>query len=284
MQKIITHPQFGTITIRKKAGAVSIRLSVHPLRGINISIPYFTSFSVAERFIDEKSDWIRRTLEKQSQKVESRKIIYREGLEIKTLQRIIRFKADDSPFIAIPAPPTAKSDANSSQNRTESSLQNHESHSSQNRAGVQKNFKLKVRVSDTNATVIYPASADPLKFQAQLKEAVVKYLRYEAKEELPQRAAQLAAIHGFKYNKIFLKNNTSNWGSCSKLNNINLNIHLVRLTPELCDYIILHELCHLRHRNHGPAFHSLLNTLCLNHCNKEEKQLTKELRKYTTRL
>lgn len=274
MQKTISHPEFGTITIRKKAGAVSIRLSVHPLRGINISIPYFTSFSVAERFIDDKTDWIRRTLEKQSRKEETRKVIYREGLEIKTLRRVIRFRADDSPFADL---------LTSTKAETNSPL-NHEAHTSQNKAGVQKNYKLKVRVSDTHATVIYPASANPLNFQTQLKEAVVKYLRYEAKEVLPQRAAQLAAIHGFKYNKIFLKNNTSNWGSCSKLNNINLNIHLVRLTPELCDYIILHELCHLRHRNHGPAFHALLNTLCLNHCNKEEKQLTKELRKYSTRL
>lgn len=254
MQKTISHPQFGIITIRKKAGAVGIRLSIHPIRGINISIPFFTSFSVAEKFIAEKTEWISSTIEKQRRKVESRIIIYKEGIEIKTLRRVIRFRADNSPL-------------------------NHEVHTFQNRVGVQnKNFKLKVRVSDTHATVIYPASADPLNFQTQLKEAVVKYLRYEAKEVLPQRAAQLAAIHGFKYNKMFLKNNTSNWGSCSKLNNINLNIHLVRLTPELCDYIILHELCHLRHRNHGPAFHSLVNNLC----NGAEKELTRELRNYST--
>ncbi len=259
MQKIISHSEFGTITISKKAGAIAIRLSVHPLRGISMSIPFFTSFSVAERFITEKADWIRTTLEKQKRKEESRKVIYKEGLEIKTLRRIIRFRADYSPFANLQTSDKLNSSAN-------------------------KNTKLKVRVSDTHATVIYPIFGDPLKFQQQLKEAVVKYLRYEAKEILPERAAQLAATFGFKYNKIFLKNNTSNWGSCSKLNNINLNIHLVRLTPDLCDYIILHELCHLRHRNHGPAFHTLLNSICLSHCGKQEKQLTKELRLYSTRL
>ena len=55
-----------------------------------------------------------------------------------------------------------------------------------------------------------------------------------------------------------IKNNSSNWGSCSASNNINLNLNIVRLPKALQDYVLLHELCHLRHHDHGPGFHQLL--------------------------
>ena len=95
--------------------------------------------------------------------------------------------------------------------------------------------------------------------------ARVEQLRAQAKAELPPRLAELAALHGFHYNKGFIKNNVSNWGSCSSLGNINLNLRLVELPSQLRDYVMLHELCHLKQMNHGPGFHSLLESLCPGH-------------------
>lgn len=89
-------------------------------------------------------------------------------------------------------------------------------------------------------------------------EAEVESLRRKAKEELPPRLAELAARYGFKYNRVTIKHNTSNWGSCSTKGNINLNLNIVRLPKVLQDYVLLHELCHLRHHDHGHAFHLLL--------------------------
>ena len=83
-------------------------------------------------------------------------------------------------------------------------------------------------------------------------------LRKRAKEELPSRLAELAARYGFEYNKVTIKHNATNWGSCSARNNINLNLNIVRLPKVLQDYILLHELCHLRHHDHGHGFHLLL--------------------------
>ena len=93
----------------------------------------------------------------------------------------------------------------------------------------------------------------------------VEELRARAKAVLPDRLAALAARHGFEYRKVFIKNNVSNWGSCSSLGNINLNLRLVTLPPDLADYVMLHELCHLRHMNHGPKFHALLESVCPGH-------------------
>lgn len=86
----------------------------------------------------------------------------------------------------------------------------------------------------------------------------IEKLRRQAKSELPPRLAELASRYGFVYNRVAIKHNSSNWGSCSSKSNINLNLNIVRLPKILQDYILLHELCHLRHHDHGHAFHLLL--------------------------
>ena len=92
--------------------------------------------------------------------------------------------------------------------------------------------------------------------------ADIENMRRQAKAELPARLAELAARYAFTYNKVTIKHNATNWGSCSSRNNINLNLNIVRLPAILRDYILLHELCHLRHHDHGQAFHLLLEHVC----------------------
>ncbi len=87
-------------------------------------------------------------------------------------------------------------------------------------------------------------------------------LRTRAKTELPRRLEDLAARYGFIYNKVTIKHNATNWGSCSSKGNINLNLSIMMLPEILRDYVLLHELCHLRHHDHGPAFHLLLEHVC----------------------
>ena len=108
--------------------------------------------------------------------------------------------------------------------------------------------------------------------------ARVEALRAQAKAELPPRLAELAALHGFQYRKVFIKNNVSNWGSCSSLKNINLNLRLVELPRELQDYVMLHELCHLKYLNHGKEFHALLESVCPGH-----RELARRMKEYKIR-
>ena len=86
----------------------------------------------------------------------------------------------------------------------------------------------------------------------------IESLRRQAKAELPSRLAELAARYGFTYNRVSIKHNATNWGSCSSKGNINLNLTIMRLPRVLQDYVLLHELCHLRHQDHGHGFHLLL--------------------------
>ena len=85
--------------------------------------------------------------------------------------------------------------------------------------------------------------------------------RKEARRRLVDRLNHLATKYGFQYNRVFIKNQKTRWGSCSGQNNINLNVNLVRLPQELIDYTILHELVHTRIKNHGPRFWDQLDRL-----------------------
>ncbi len=93
----------------------------------------------------------------------------------------------------------------------------------------------------------------------------IESLRAKAKAALPPRLADLAARYGFRYQRVTIKHNTSNWGSCSAKGNINLNLNLMRVPVPLQDYILLHELTHLRHPDHGPAFHAELERMLTDH-------------------
>ena len=118
------------------------------------------------------------------------------------------------------------------------------------------------------------------------EESKLTRLRQRAKEALPLRTAQIAAamrtLHKrpFAYQRIAIKLNKTNWGSCSAKNNINLNLALPLLPDALRDYVIIHELCHLEHHNHSAEFHRLLNSSCLALLGRPERELVKELRGY----
>ena len=118
------------------------------------------------------------------------------------------------------------------------------------------------------------------------EEPKLRRLRQRAKEALPLRTAQIAAamrtLHKrpFAYQRIAIKLNKTNWGSCSAKNNINLNLALPLLPDALRDYVIIHELCHLEHHNHSAEFHRLLNSSCLALLGRPERELVKELRGY----
>lgn len=116
--------------------------------------------------------------------------------------------------------------------------------------------------------------------QEAIRFGVEKALRIEAKNFLPGRLACLAQQHNISYNKVTIKNLKSRWGSCSGRNNINLNLHLMRLPDELIDYVLLHELCHVHEKNHGPRFWAKLDV----YCKGKARQLDKAMSDYQTKI
>jgi hypothetical protein len=76
------------------------------------------------------------------------------------------------------------------------------------------------------------------------------------------RLRQLAARHNFRVGRISIRDQRSRWGSCSPNGNISLNWRLVLMPDHVRDYVILHELAHLRVPNHSRRFWRLMSELC----------------------
>jgi hypothetical protein len=136
---------------------------------------------------------------------------------------------------------------------------------------------ISVRLSKGKINVVYPPVINPDSkvVQAAIRKGIERALRLEAKHYLPDKVNELAEKFGFKFNKLTLKNIKSRWGSCSRKNNINLSIHLMRLPDHLIDYVILHELVHTVHNNHSAKFWKMLNDIT-----GGSKVLDKEFKKY----
>lgn len=97
----------------------------------------------------------------------------------------------------------------------------------------------------------------------------------KAKSILTGRLKYLAEKHGFTYNRAFIRNQRTRWGSCSRKNNISLNMKIVKLPDELVDYVILHELVHTHKKDHGKAFWTEMDKLV-----GDGKKMSSRLRSY----
>jgi predicted metal-dependent hydrolase len=102
--------------------------------------------------------------------------------------------------------------------------------------------------------------------------------REEAKKKLTTRLKQLAEKNGFSINRVFIRNQQTRWGSCSRKNNISLNVKLVVLPDKLVDYVILHELVHTRIHDHSKRFWSELDKYV-----GSGKLIARKLRSFDTR-
>ncbi|WP_225986482.1 M48 family metallopeptidase [Rufibacter sp. LB8] len=138
-------------------------------------------------------------------------------------------------------------------------------------------LQLKSRLRGQEVHIFYPEQTgwEHPEVQEYFKTTVEKVYRLEARQYLPGRVAYWAEQFGFSYQQVTIKNAKTRWGSCSHTNNINLNLHLMRLPAHLCDYVILHELAHTVEKNHGPRFWALLDKISGN-----ARGLDKELKAF----
>jgi len=83
---------------------------------------------------------------------------------------------------------------------------------------------------------------------------------------------------GIPHQKLSIRKTTSKWGSCTHDQKLSLNLDLVHLPTKYIKYVIIHEVCHLKIKNHSKKFRALVESFC-----PEYKQIKKELRKFVIR-
>lgn len=109
-----------------------------------------------------------------------------------------------------------------------------------------------------------------------LKNSRQEYLenKTRANDLAEERIEYFNKFYNFAFRRISIRNQKTRWGSCSRKGNLNFNYKIANLTPELRDYIIVHELCHLRELNHSPRFWNLVSQTVPNY-----KERRRDLRK-----
>ena len=235
--KIVNIESIGAIVFEKNNRIKNLRITVRPLKGVIVSYPRHVSFSNAYKFVEEKKDWIRKSLDK-IKELETSHTVFKPGLEYTTRHHQLFFILKPEGDLTVK---------------------------------VGKGF---INVFYTSEDQILTETG-----QAIIRKGVDFALRKEAKQILPERIQNLAFRNHMTFADLRLKNLKSRWGSCSSRNNINLNIHLVRLPDHLIDYVILHELAHTIEKNHGKGFWKLLEELSGN-----AKLLASEMKNYRTQI
>lgn len=227
--KQCTYPHIGTVTYTYRTGSKRITLRVKKDSSIHVTIPYLVRFSFAEDFVLSKTDWIRKKIQENAERIKP-------ITEFRSKYHLVRLQAENSLSTC------------------------------------------KVLKKGSDVLLLYPSTADPASYNIQslTKKVITEVLRAEAKYYLPQKLKELATKHNFNYGKVSIRNSKSRWGSCSGKNNISLSLRLMYLPEHLIDYVLLHELCHTKEKNHGPKFWQMLDSVCQGN----SKMFSKELKKF----
>lgn len=108
---------------------------------------------------------------------------------------------------------------------------------------------------------------------AHIEQAVLRWYRQEAEQLFAERVAQYSPSLGVAPRTIKISSAKTQWGCCTVRGTVHLNIQLIKLPLRLVDYVVVHELAHLREMNHSAAFWDVVGSVCPDHA-----RLRKELK------
>ena len=184
---------------------------------------------------------------------------------------VLRLRPDGTARVAIPrggSADEARKFAERSAPWLERQLLRQEAEASRPREWVAGNEILfrgelvRLQVDAQSKHVLFGGESVRLNGAADLRPAIERHLRQLAVSELPKRVFELAAQHQLLVKRVIVRNQRSRWGSCSCAGTISLNWRLLQTPIFVRDYIIWHELAHLRVMNHSNRFWEEVERLC----------------------
>jgi len=211
----------------------TISIIVSPDKGVIVKAPLRTPADAIRKFVSEKSEWIRKTLEgfNSLKKIDSSEGYY-DGDRILLYGRYHRLKLHPA-----------------------------------------KEYYVKLSDDDT-IEAGYAGSNDPVLIRAMLE----RWFRLIAQKRLTPKFRELLtkySDYGFKPSAFSVRHMKKRWGSCSSKGKIAISYDLIRLDEVYAEYVIVNELCHLRHHNHSAEYYALLSEVY-----PGWKDVRKELQRY----
>lgn len=224
--------------IRSRRRRRWVALHVEPNGGLRVLAPPHTSLRWIYDFIEEKKNWIeKRRIALQTEK-KPKPFDLSNGSRLPFMGEMITLRLE----LAAPG------------------------------AGTETTF---LPEQKTLAVSLPPDLKDAGLINAETRTELVLWYKKQARHHLQTRARHWETESGLRPAKLLFSNARQQWGSCSADNIIRLNWRLITAAPALIDYIIVHELCHIPHKNHGKAFWSLCGRLI-----PDMRKRRQELRKW----
>jgi len=214
MQLNVSNNQSIAVTIRKSKRARNIRLQVDNVGNFTLVAPWFVANRNINSFLDKHVKWI----EKQYAKIEKQKK-HRPQFKYRTGDIFYYFGEQ----VTLVINPSDK-----------------------------KRPTIKIRDDKMIITLCREITkSDGLK---TVKKTIENFYRKKAEEVIHDRLQFFNEHYGFHYNRVTLRNQKTRWGSCSRLKNLNFNWRLIMAPIEIIDYVVVHELCHLKEMNHSHRY------------------------------
>ncbi|MBU0705662.1 M48 family metallopeptidase [Patescibacteria group bacterium] len=119
-------------------------------------------------------------------------------------------------------------------------------------------WKPGIRVSGNNLEITLHNATTLSDGKKAIKKIVQEFYKKKAEEVIHDRLQFFNEHYRLKYNRVTFRNQKTRWGSCSSAKNLNFNWRLIMAPIEIIDYVVVHELCHLKHMNHSTSFWRLV--------------------------
>lgn len=220
--------EFVKIVHSKKAR--HLRISINSEKKVSLVIPRHASEEEGVRFLKSKIDWIEKSLQKMKpQKKQKWQYKFEDDSIIYFFGDLHRLRFDNK--ITYPR------------------LQHHSERSeesSQKILQLPRSFRMTIETSPK-------------------KKIFENFLSNKLREHIYAFAYKFCKTNGFKFRDLKIKNMISRWGSCSRQGNLNFSIRLVHYPKEVINYVVIHELCHIREMNHSRKFWALVARFCPNY-------------------
>lgn len=208
-------------SIRRSARAKYLRVVVKP-EGVEAVAPLAMAERDIRAFVAQKQDWIDATLQRlhqrQAQVAAVPALVYHDGALLPFQGREIALQ------VVYGAGKRLRIDGHNPQ-------------------------RLQIALPNT-----VPAAEQP----ALLRQAYIHWLKQQAQQQALAVIATHAPRVGLHPRSVRIKRQKSRWGSCGPQNDINLNVLLMLAPPTVFEYVVVHELCHIQHKHHAPAFWQLV--------------------------
>ncbi len=218
----------------KRGKRRTIGMTIGP-EGLCVRAPRWTPVGEVEAFIHEKSAWVLRKLRDSRERasdLERSRLVWADGVSFELLGRPVCLRLDPTHGFA----------------QVGASLE----------------------ASDDSAVGILRLGLAHSASEVQIRDAAQAWLMRKAEQVFRERLQHFAPQLGVTWRKLKLSSASTRWGSAGADGTISLNWRLIHLKPEMIDYVVVHELSHLRHMDHSPQFWSVVASVLPDHLQRRK--------------